>query len=338
MDIDEEDLNTLKELEGLFGRNIPIVDNIQGNTFGVKIENGKVIGLGLYGNKQHILNEFREILEIPPLEFSEISLPDSIGNFSSLKKLYISSNALRRLPNSIGNIATLKELNLFGNQLTSLPKSIGDLSSLEILNIDFNQLERLPDSMDKLKSLKSLTLICNKLKSLPETFGELNSLERLTLTGNPIEKLPISFKNLASLERLEFSGVKGPMVENVQQVLNLESLKELFLMGNEMLEFPEITHKIGLERLYLGNNKISSLPNTFKNLTSLKNLSIFNNLFEKFPEILLELKNLKELCIGRNPFSKIIIKSISPPPYSPVIESASSIQDPELKKKLEFLI
>ena len=81
------------------------------------------------------------------------SIPESIGNLSSLEKLSLYSNQLTTLPESIGNLSSLIWLGFFDNQLTTLPESIGNLSSLENLYLDSNQLTTLPES------------ICN----LPET-------------------------------------------------------------------------------------------------------------------------------------------------------------------------
>ena len=80
------------------------------------------------------------------------SLPESIGELSSLKTLYLTHNQLTSLPESIGELSSLETFAVVDNQLTSLPESISELSSLETLFLSFNQLTSLPASICNLQS------------------------------------------------------------------------------------------------------------------------------------------------------------------------------------------
>ena len=51
-------------------------------------------------------------------------IPDSIGNLSKLKKLFLYINQISELPESIGQLSNLKELLLHTNQINELPESI----------------------------------------------------------------------------------------------------------------------------------------------------------------------------------------------------------------------
>ena len=64
------------------------------------------------------------------------TLPNSIGNLTSLVFFSVSYGELRRLPESIGNLANLEELYLHNNKLTGLPESMANLSSLENFSLD----------------------------------------------------------------------------------------------------------------------------------------------------------------------------------------------------------
>ena len=64
-----------------------------------------------------------------------------------LDSLVIYSNQVTTLPESIGDLSSLVRLHLHGNQLTSLPESSGNLSSLEMLNLGSNQLTSIPESI-----------------------------------------------------------------------------------------------------------------------------------------------------------------------------------------------
>jgi Leucine-rich repeat (LRR) protein len=81
-------MNVLAELEKDVGQ-IPIKSSIEYNTFGVKIEDNHVVGLGLY-NK------------------GLTSLPETIGQLTSLTELWIYNNHLKSLPVTVKN--ALKKL------------------------------------------------------------------------------------------------------------------------------------------------------------------------------------------------------------------------------------
>ena len=91
------------------------------------------------------------------------SLPDSIGNLTYLRELWLSSNELTSLPDSVGNLNPLRELNLRSNKITSLPDSIGNLTSLIDLNLGDNKLVSL--SNIPLKFLKKAHFLSDNLSS-----------------------------------------------------------------------------------------------------------------------------------------------------------------------------
>ena len=124
------------------------------------------------------------------------TLPESIGDLSSLKLLDLSYNQLTTLPESIGNLSSLRWLYLEDSQLTTLPESIGNLSSLYWLRLSSNQLTTLPESIGNLSNLGSLELQNNQLTSIPESIGDLSSLEGLYLFNNQLTILPESICNL----------------------------------------------------------------------------------------------------------------------------------------------
>ena len=82
-----------------------------------------------------------------------------------LDSLDLSTNQLTTLPESIGNLSSLKELYLYDNQLTTLPESIGNLSSLERLSLHHNQLTTLPESICNLPSDCYISVFNNQLRS-----------------------------------------------------------------------------------------------------------------------------------------------------------------------------
>jgi Leucine-rich repeat (LRR) protein len=75
-----------------------------------------------------------------------------------IMELYLVRNyaGTRTIPESIGNLNTLKKLALYGNQISLLPGSIQNLINLEELYVDLNPIEILPEGINRLKNLKML--------------------------------------------------------------------------------------------------------------------------------------------------------------------------------------
>ena len=169
------------------------------------------------------------------------------------------------IPESIGNLSSLKELYLNRTKLTTLPESIGNLSSLEQLWSGFNRLDSIPETIGHLKSLKILYLMENNLTSIPESIGNLPSLKVLYLGRNDLTTLPESFKNLTSLKSLFLWGNK--IKELPKSVIKLKSLETLRWDDSEEL----ITYKASAEATSLRSSIMSELKNA---IPSLKNGSL----------------------------------------------------------------
>ena len=137
------------------------------------------------------------------------TLPDKIGNITSLVTLHISRNQLEKLPESIGNLSNLTTLYLSYNRLASLPKSIGDLSNLTRLYVQNNQLVYLPNSIGNLGKLTHLSLDNNQLVSLPVELNKLSNLRYLNLNGNPLTDLSM-LQKLDKLVTVRFINIDLP--------------------------------------------------------------------------------------------------------------------------------
>ncbi|MFX1532743.1 MAG: TIR domain-containing protein [Promethearchaeota archaeon] len=150
----QEEAIILFLLEWHFGTPIPPVDKIEFKTFGFKVENKHITGLGLYNKR---LN----------------SLPESFGQLRNLQILNLRGNRLDSLPESFGQLTSLQTLNLRWNDLRSLPETFGNLVNLKKLNLWDNKLSSLPESFKNLTKLEMLFLGGNPLRSLPESVKEL---------------------------------------------------------------------------------------------------------------------------------------------------------------------
>ncbi|KAE8716682.1 putative LRR receptor-like serine/threonine-protein kinase [Hibiscus syriacus] len=91
-------------------------------------------------------------------------LPLSIGNFSSLSRLYLSDNRLTgEIPSTFDQLLSLSVLDLSKNSLTgSIPSSIGTLSRLRILNLSSNSfIGELPEVIWLISGLNLLDISHN---------------------------------------------------------------------------------------------------------------------------------------------------------------------------------
>ena len=65
-----------------------------------------------------------------------INLPETIGNLTSITRLYLSGNNITTLPETIGNLKNLSILELNSNyNLSTLPKSFSNLMALKVLGL-----------------------------------------------------------------------------------------------------------------------------------------------------------------------------------------------------------
>ena len=152
-------------------------------------------------------------------------LPDSIGNLTNLRGLYVYENQLTILPDWIGSLSNLKELNVTRNQLTSLPDSIGNLTNLKELSIGGNSLTSLPDSIGNLTNLKTIYVNYNSLTTLPDSIGNLTNLEELWINDNQLTTLPDSIGNLTNLKYLHVGKNRlTSLPDSIGNLTNLEIL------------------------------------------------------------------------------------------------------------------
>ncbi len=246
---------------------IPVIYEIDQASFGVKIEDGNVIGLGLF-------NCYLK------------TLPESIFSFKFLKKLNLRCNQLIQLPEVILRLESLEWLDLALTDLKTLSESIGNLKKLRFLYLENNSLITLPSSIGNLEFLQNLHLENNPIKSLPNEMSNLRSLEKLWLEAptyfykGALEELPEEFGDLPFLQVLDLSSCEIKYLPN--SFGNLKSLRILDL----------------------SNNKLESLPDTFGNLKMLEILNIGNNRLKFLPDSIGDLPNLKQIYVSKNPLRK----------------------------------
>jgi len=203
-------------------------------------------------------------------------IPESLGQLTELRTLYLDGNQLTSLPESLEQLTQLQTLDLRGNQLASLPESLGQLTQLQALYLDGNQLTSLPESFGQLSQLQGLDVAGNQLKSLPESFSQLTQLQGLDLAGNQLTSLPGSVRQLTRLQGLHLGGNQlTSLPESFGQVTRLRTLD---LDGNQLTSLPEsIGQLTQLRMLYLDKNELVSLPQSLRTMKSLRVLFLHDN-------------------------------------------------------------
>ena len=170
------------------------------------------------------------------------SLPDTLGNLTSLEELALLSNQLRGpIPDTLGNLTSLVVLGLSINELSGpIPDTLGNLTNLERLYLDQNELSGpIPDTLGNLTSLERLTFFQNQLTGpIPDTLGNLTRVLSLAVSGNQLTgPIPDTLGNLTNVELLFFrdNQLSGPVPASF---VNLSNLIRLHIYNNAGLCAP----------------------------------------------------------------------------------------------------
>ncbi|XP_048527847.1 receptor-like protein EIX1 [Triticum urartu] len=166
------------------------------------------------------------------------TLPNFIGEFSSLSVLDLSSNNFVELiPPGLMKLVHLTNLDLRQNRLNRIPIEIGGLTALTYLDMSHNNLTgSIPVELGKLKHLAFLFLEDNKLTgSIPPEVMNSTCLTFLDLSSNHFNgSVPTelgSLKNLVDLD-LSKNSLNGVITE--EHFANLQCLKTIDLSSNNL--------------------------------------------------------------------------------------------------------
>jgi Leucine-rich repeat (LRR) protein len=118
------------------------------------------------------------------------AFPDEVGVLEGIKLLDVSSNKIPSMPEDLGNLSSLTALMLQDNVLESLPSSIKVLVNLKSLILARNKLKELHSSIGKLACLEELDITDNLVTKLPMEMRSLTTLKTLKEKGNPLASPP----------------------------------------------------------------------------------------------------------------------------------------------------
>ncbi|KAJ9560523.1 hypothetical protein OSB04_005683 [Centaurea solstitialis] len=232
----------------------------------------------------------------------------------------------------------LLNLNLSRNSLDgSIPSSVGDLSRLAVLDLSDNKLSgEVPKGLFSNISLLILKLSNNLLHGMVlsgnSSFNDIAwlALDNNSFTGkigNGTSKESPDMR-IMDISNNFFTGTIPDWISNMSYefefVARNNSLEGQFPCGKTPFSFLDISQNSfsgpipsclnfqSMKHLHLGSNKfIGSIPNAFRNLTSVLTLDIGNNsLSGRIPEFLGNLSDLRILILRQNNFTGSIPKQL----------------------------
>jgi predicted DNA-binding WGR domain protein len=267
-------------------------------------------------------------LDLSDLNLKEV--PDAVFELTNLKELHLDGNLLTNLPDAIKQLKNLEKLNISRCYFEIFPAVIFELTQLTSLNIAQNQIAIIPPEISNLQALKELNLYNCGLNEFPESLYDLQALEDLNCSylkdlAKKIVSINKPFKNL---KKLNLYANRGAQIE-----VALPELVELNLRNCAMMSMPEIlVHSTKLKKLDLTLNRSMTLPEAFKNLTSLSDLSI--SLTIKNVSIIQYLPKLKKLVVHFEHNVADNIEDILLNPHWTELGIEGSIQDKTIWRKI----
>ncbi|XP_050156542.1 disease resistance protein RPV1-like [Malus sylvestris] len=130
--------------------------------------------------------EFCKLKSVETLLLNDCSslreLPGGLGEMVSLRKLYVTSTAIKQFPNDLGSLISLQKLKLRDNSCLSLP-SLSGLSSLVSLRLSVcKNLRAIPNLPTNLEVLEAD--FCPALETMPD-FSQMSNMRQLCLDNSP---------------------------------------------------------------------------------------------------------------------------------------------------------
>ncbi len=236
------------------------------------------------------------------------------------------------IPSSIFRLKNLKELIIKGSGINSLPDNMEGLENLEHLEMEHLQIKALPNSFKQLKNLRSFKIKYGTFDIFDAIAG-LTNLEKIELEDyNTPFIIAAPLTQLINLRELRIRANK----KITDAIFHLpKSIKKLRLRDNtrkdeetklslgkvlnhfdqateldfEHINFSDISEPIlpnnCLNILSLDYAKMTKLPDSFSNLTSLTYFRMFACSLEKLNPVLYDCNNLQNIRLSNANFQSI---------------------------------
>lgn len=292
----EPDLVLLKEYDGDF-------DQVESLEFMVEIEELPIE-----------ITKFKNLKRLSISFTRAKNISSCITEFKKLEELYV-FDQIDTIPSGIIQLQALRTIRISG-RYTEIPSELGELVNLELLHLYGEEFKYLPATISKLNNLKELVINGNNLEEVPEEVGRLDSLERLSIGSHRLRELPASLRKLVNLKGIDFDC--DPMAAIDLQLAAIPDyfrefkLLEFFRVNN--IKFDDIERFLDCWRrmqvLSLTECGLSEIPQSIRQMRSLKRLVLAGNEIKEIPTWISELECLEHLDMSSNGISEIPIKEI----------------------------
>ncbi|EAQ84793.1 hypothetical protein CHGG_08807 [Chaetomium globosum CBS 148.51] len=223
------------------------------------------------------------------------------------------------LQTRLGTARTSGRLNIAAMGLKDIPAEVLDMYNLESIgqsgsawaeSVDLTRFVAADNELEMLSDSVFPDVDPQELAEDEDSQGNIFAgLETLDLHGNILVNLPMGLRRLAFLTSLNLS-LNRLSNSSLEVICHITSLKDLKLGGNLLYGplDPCLSNLESLEILDLHGNNLSSLPETFSQLSRLRILNLSENGFEELPFALLAGLPLRELIARKNQLHGTLIQ------------------------------
>ena len=239
-------------------------------------------------------------------------------NITMLSLLSIAASAhpqnFYTLESALKQPSDVKVLELKNKGIKALPASLEQLKNIEVLDLSDNQLTEIPAAVFKMVNLKKLILLGNDIQRIPDRIGTLVNMEEFRISGSytsisagrsaPVAKLPDALLKLPKLKVIEASYFG---LAEIPASIYASHIQKLYLNNNNITSVPAVLFSSKtIKVIDLSNNAIAAMPASIEFCPTLEVLRINGNQIAELPASIANLKNLKDL----NKLKKINIQII----------------------------
>lgn len=244
------------------------------------------------------LNRFPALGVITIVDCGLEELPGNLHQITSLNSLSVVRCQLKEVPAGVAELTDLRMLHLRGNQISKIDLPLTKLKKLESIDFAENPLQSigegvlaadgklielvvsgtklssLPSDIARMTYLRGVQLQNCQFTSVPAPVKGNTGIKGLYLDGNPISSL--SNNDLVNMSELETLTLKNVQLGSLPR-LTLSKLIWLDITGCGLTSAPDLSALPELRAMYLGNNKLTTLPvDYFKSNPKMRILSLAN--------------------------------------------------------------